>query len=402
MKEFDLIISGGGVAGLTLALALIRKTALRIALVEQNPPSATKAHGDFDSRVVALSRQSQQFLQHLGIALNVSAEPIEKIQISDSTHLGLTELVATELEVDALGYVVELAVLGEQLYQQLQAHSEQIHWYSPDNISHIQQEEHSVEVTLQSGQTITARLLVVAEGAQSASKKRLKINNKVEQYEHSALIANVATEQAQQQRVAFERFTQNGPLALLPMRNDSDQAAQYSLVWSVHNDEVEALLHTSKSDFLQLLQRATGYRAGIFTHVGVRHSYPLSLICAQRVFCHRTVLIANSAQSLHPIAGQGLNLGLRDVQQLVQQLSCAFRQQQDIGRYALLSHYAQQRKSDRSHIVTATNILARGFANSYWPLVLGRNIGLLGLQHFNPARQTIAKRAMGYQQGAIL
>ncbi|AWL11129.1 2-octaprenyl-6-methoxyphenol hydroxylase [Saliniradius amylolyticus] len=386
--DFDLVIVGGGTVGSLLALAL-QGSGLRLAVVEPRQLTDGKHHPGFDARVIALSHYSVSFLEALGLGSDLKqiSTPIHRIKVSDQGHLGQCQLAREQQYVDALGRVVALYDLGRLLRQSM---DESIHWYCPDTVASLDYQRQRVGIQLASGRQLRAKLLVVADGAPSQTAALAGIESSVEEYKQSAVIANVAHEKPHQQR-AFERFTSTGPLALLPM-----QGQVSSLVWSLNPEQAEAMSDLPEAHFLTELQQAFGYSLGRFERLSQRYAYPLRLIRAERNYAHRTLVIGNAARTLHPIAGQGFNLGLRDVADLTGLLNEAPR---DAGDYELLSHYHRCRRRDQHSTIQLTDTLVRMFSNQLLPLVVGRNLGLAALQHCSPLKSVLARQAMGYQRG---
>lgn len=391
----DVLITGGGANGLTLALALCKYTSLKVGIVELNAYQRQPNHPGFDARVIALANASQQLLQQLGLCdLTAYAQPIEKIHVSDASHLGQCQLAHQDYQLDALGHVVELSLLGQKLKQQLETFSDaRLSWFCPDSVSAIEQYQQHHQVTLASGQVLKTKLIAVTEGANSPTRARLNLGCTEQHYAQSAVIANVAIDRPHNS-IAYERFTESGPLALLPMQSTLG-AGTFSLVWSLPPEQVDDYLQMDASVFLSELQRAFGYRAGRFVQLSERASYPLSLLQANDDVSHRAVLLGNCAQSLHPIAGQGLNLGLRDVYGLFQCLKAAEQAHQDIGAFAVLNRYQTCREQDKQSTVRLTDGLVKLFSNQYLATVAGRNLGLLAMQLMPFAKTHFAMQATG-------
>ena len=247
-----------------------------------------------------------------------------------------------------------------------------------------------VEVTLENGEVIDGRLLVAADGTRSALATACGVDWLQQPYEQLAVIANVTTSVPHDGR-AFERFTQYGPLAMLPMSD-----GRCSLVWCHPLEQRDEIMAWSDEQFCRELQTAFGWRLGRITQAGKRSAYPLSLTTALKAITHRTVLVGNAAQTLHPIAGQGFNLGLRDVMSLAETLTQAQNNAEDVGDYAVLARYQQRRESDRDTTIGVTNNLVYLFANHWAPLVVGRNAGLMAMELFTPARDALAERTLGW------
>ncbi|MBN7819543.1 2-octaprenyl-6-methoxyphenyl hydroxylase [Bowmanella yangjiangensis] len=385
--NLDVLIVGGGVVGCLLARALAN-SGLKLGIVEARPYEAQQNHPGFDSRTLALARHSAHYLWQLGFksALQAASTPILSIKITDKGHLGQCYLDSKSQGIEALGYVISQQHLGNMLYSQLATQAMQ--WFCPEQVEAVQQQADTVQVSLTSGEQLTTRLLVVADGGDSSTARMLGVSSDIHDYGQVALVANVETEQPHHQR-AFERFTPNGPLALLPI--DERQAG---LVWSLDTASQNEFGQLSDTQFLHRLQQAFGYDLGRFTRVSQRAIYPLRLVRSERGIAHRAVILGNAAHTLHPIAGQGFNLGLRDVQQLASQLNKL--NGADPGGFDLLQRYQQQRHWDQRKVIGLTDGLVRIFSNQHAPLVMGRNLGLSFLQGCQGVKNLLAWQAMGY------
>ncbi|VFS40860.1 2-octaprenyl-6-methoxyphenyl hydroxylase [Enterobacter cancerogenus] len=245
-------------------------------------------------------------------------------------------------------------------------------------------------MTLENGTTLEGQVLVAADGSRSAIATRFGVQWQQEPYGQVGVIANVSTAGAHNGR-AFERFTQHGPLAMLPMSH-----GRCSLVWCHPQEKADEVLGWTDDRFCNELQKAFGWRLGRITHAGKRAVYPLSLTTASQCISHRVALVGNAAQTLHPIAGQGFNLGLRDVMSLAESLTQAWSEQKDVGGYAVLSHYQNRRRADKEATIGVTDGLVHLFANRWGPLVAGRNLGLMAMELFIPARDVLAQRTLGW------
>lgn len=392
--EFDLVITGGGTIGCCLALSLAQ-SGLRIAIVEAVDFNREGEHPGFDGRAIALARQSKTLLDSYGLqsSLTQVLTAIEHIHVSDRGYLGQCQMHHHEFQAKALGYVVELQDMGQVLHQALAA--SQVQWFCPNKLQRLKQYQDRVELELDDGFMLNTRLLVAADGGQSVTRKLLNIEQQIEDYQQVALIANIGLEKSHQ-HWAFERFTDTGPLALLPM-SDWGGMARSSLVWTLKPHEVEAYLSMSEPEFLHALQQAFGYRLGRLIHCGQRFSYPLKLMRLQQQIHHRVAIIGNASHSIHPIAGQGFNLGLRDVEVLRQLILEAQQQDADIGDYSLLHRYQNLRQKDQDTVIAMTDGLVRLFSNQHWPLVAGRNLGLVAMQACSSAKSLLARQAMGHR-----
>ena len=378
--------------GATLALALSHLTqgSLPVTLIEAIAPGE-RAHPGYDGRAIALAAGTCQQLAAINLwpALADCATPITHVHVSDRGHAGFVNIDAADYEVKALGNVVELHEVGNRLYQRLRQ-APGVTLRCPEQVSRIEQHQDHVSVTLGSGEQLQGSLLVAADGSHSRTAAACGVQWQREDYQQIAVIANVTTQIAPQGR-AFERFTEHGPLALLPMSH-----GRSSLVWC-HPPMAKSRIDSwSDAEFLAELQQAFGWRLGRFTQVGQRTSYPLALQSASRTVAHRLALVGNAAQTLHPIAGQGFNLGIRDVMSLAETLAVAQRQQEDPGSFAVLQRYHQRREPDRAATIGVTDGLVRLFANRYLPLAIGRNLGLMTMDNLPWLRNRLAERTLGW------
>ncbi|WP_038178240.1 2-octaprenyl-6-methoxyphenyl hydroxylase [Vibrio rhizosphaerae] len=389
MKRFDVIISGGAMAGATLALALDASCGgkLRIAVVESYDFSA-QAHPGFDARSIALSDGTVQILQayRLWDAIQPYATPISRIHVSDRGHAGMTEIEAKQQGVSALGYVVELADVG-QVYHRLLQERPAIELFCPASIQTVERTTDEVQILLDDQSSLRGKLLVAADGNASACCRQIGIDANVHDFEQVAVIANVALSQEHQGQ-AFERFTQSGPLALLPMTRQ-----RMSMVWCVRPDALENMLDWDDETFLSQLQQAFGWRLGKMSRIGTRVAYPLKLTYRTRAVSHRFAIIGNAAQTLHPIAGQGFNLGIRDIATLVEEIR---HYPDDVGCYAALSAFQHRRTPDRQKTMTMTSALVHIFSNAWFPAVVGRNLGLMAIDNFPVLKQPLLTQTLGH------
>ncbi|WP_100656554.1 FAD-dependent monooxygenase [Alteromonas flava] len=406
--DADVTIVGAGVVGLSLALALARCTSLSVALVEAKVMQA-QHHPAFDSRCLALGASTYQYLAELiqGVSEHfgeLHGCEIHHIQVSDQGFIGKCFLSATELKQSFLGVVAPLQAMGTSLFQALEKElaraDSRLQFRCPCKITQVMTGSTHQHITLSDGKTLNTRLLVVADGGGSGIAQNLGYEENTEHYAQEAIIANLEVTSAHQ-NWAYERFTESGPLALLPLRlNQAGNAGGlYSLVWTVSQDSSEYKQHLMHDDefFIRELTPLLGAHFGRCVRVSARESYPLCLRYTSEVTRHRSLVVGNAAQTLHPIAGQGFNLGLRDVMDLVALLQNT--DVEDIGSFSNLNTYAQMRKDDRQLIMHSTDGLVRCFSNTFFPLTVGRNVGLLAMNKFSTLKQRFARRAMGYRFG---
>lgn len=415
---FDIIISGGGLSGSLMALSLADLTKpdgslLSIAIVEasfventSNTPNINAAPL-FDDRVLALSHGSAHYLKKMGVwhYLSNDACAIKKIDISDRGHYGKARLEAPEHGVSALGYVIEMALIGKAQLKAL-ADKSNVHWFSPDNIVDIDWQKKAsttstnnrIAIKLNSDKRLQTSVLLACDGVNSPCRQLANIKVNHNDYQQVALIANVATQKPHNNK-AFERFTEFGPLAMLPL-SELNGESRCSLVWTMSPEQSKQMMALNESEFSQQLELAFGSWLGAITQVGKRDVYPLVLLQASQQTYHRMALIGNASHTIHPIAGQGFNLGLRDVETmraLIQQsLTTSHTPEVDIGSFALLTEYANKRQIDQQQIIELTDSLVTLFANDLPPLVVGRNIGLKVMNYLSPLKKTSVNKLMGY------
>src|SRR5258706_2831355 len=305
--RYDLAIVGGGMVGASLALALAGTTR-RVALIEPVLPGAG-TQPSFDDRSSALANGTRRVLETIGAwqAIAPHACAIREIQVSDAGHYEAARLDAAGQGLPALGYTVANRVLGQALWSALRAQS-RVQLLAPARVVGVGDAGDCLRLTLQGGAVaaLEARLVVAADGAQSLVRQSAGIENVTVDYEQVAVVANLAASRVAT-GIAYERFTQHGPLAVLPLTDGS-----YTVVWTVSLGEAPTLLAADDDSFRRQLQQRFGWRIGELLRVGQRAAYPLALSRAQQTVALRTALVGNAAQSLHPVAGQGFNLGLRD------------------------------------------------------------------------------------------
>ncbi len=389
--DYDVLIAGGGLVGSSLALALAARP-LRIGIIEAVPP-AIKEQPNFDSRAIALAFGSRRIFEGMGCWSSIAPEatPIRRIHVSDRGHFGVTHMDATQAALPALGYVVEMRVLGQALTQKL-TDLPRVEFIRPAKVVNIATEATKIQVQIalrDSTRTLSARLLVAADGSQSLVRQLLQVPTQRVDYGQTAIIANIATE-CPHQYTAFERFTNTGTLALLPLGKKRS-----NLIWTVRDTEVSYLTGADEKTFLSHLQHRFGQRLGRFTRVGKRHTYPLQLLRAKQPTGHRAVLIGNAAHTLHPVAGQGFNVGLRDVAALAQVLADAYSAEHDLGTPPVLSNYAQWRHRDQRLVTEFTDTIVRLFSNDSAVLSLGRGLSLAALDLLPPVKQLLMRHATG-------
>ena len=404
--DYDLVIVGGGLVGASLACTL-GSSGLKIAVIEATPFISRKTENfqssyqpSFDARTVALAQGSQQIFNSLGLWQQVAelgATPIKKIHISDRGHAGISRLDSEQEGVDALGYVVETRVLGQVLTNAL-GKLTNVDLLCPAQLKQLDFTQASAIVTYEQDgkeQTLRTQLVVAADGGQSMSRQVAGVKVFETDYGQHAVIANVAIDKPHN-NIAYERFTDTGPLALLPSTAAEDKDNVYALVWTVESDQSDDVADWDDEVFLNELQTRFGSRAGKFVKASPRHVYPLKFMHTREHVRPHLAFIGNAAHTLHPVAGQGFNLGLRDVATLAEVLIDAKNKNMQLGDMRVLKQYAQWRKRDHWQTSFVTDGLVRLFSSRLPPLMLARNLGLVALDIMPPVKHVIARHAMGY------
>ncbi len=392
--DYDIIIAGGGMIGTSLGLALA-PLKLRVAIIEAVARSAEQ-QPSFDDRSTALSRSSQRTFEAMGLWREIVAAstPIKNIHISDKGRFGFAHIDAGEQEVEALGYVVINRVLGQVLQSSLSG-VDGLDLMCPAKICAVATADDDVTATIEEPggeRTLTCKLLVAADGASSGVRDMIGISASRVAYDQWAVIGNVLPEKAPG-NCAYERFTDTGPIAMLPI---ADERAAF--VWMLPPASARELLTLSDEDFTDRLQDTFGYRLGRFSKVGKRAAYPLALTKANGLIAKRSVVVGNAAHGLHPVAAQGFNLGMRDVAALCDCIADARDDQAeslDCGSAAILENYAEWRRSDQKKLVRFTDGIVRLFGDQRPPVPALRDLGMLAFDMIPGVRKTFAKHTMG-------
>jgi len=391
-RAYDIAIIGGGMVGASLAAALA-PLPLSIAVVEAWP-AQSDSQPSYDDRCTAVAEGSRRILSAIGCwsAVENKATPIRRIHVSDRGQFGLTRMDCRDYGMPALGYVVENRLLGKALWEVL-AGRQNVSMISPANVVSVDVLDGSVRLGLEGdgrpGDAIRASLAVGADGAGSAVRSFLDLGETIWDYGQEALIANVSTSLGHDNE-AFERFTETGPLAMLPMSRD-----RCSLVWTLDRESAAAVSAMDDAAFLSRLQEVFGFRLGRILRAGSRVSYPLRLVRARQQAATRVLLIGNAAHAVHPVAGQGFNLGLRDVAALADVIADAIAAGGDPGAGMTLDAYLNWRQADQRRVAMMTDSLVRLFTNPLAPVKALRRVGLIGLDLAPGPKSVFARQAMG-------
>lgn len=396
----EVIIVGGGMVGLSLAL-MLAKTGIAVKLLEaiQYPDyddiNLAPYHSSFDARNSALSRRSVQIYQELGLwdALQEHATPILEVNITEQGSFGKARLIAEQEKVESFGQVIENAWLGRVLLTQVKKEP-LIELIDGVQVTSLIQDKDFAYIEAQRGETalkLQSKLVIAADGRDSFCRKALGIGASVHDYNQVAIVTTVQTSKPHQ-HVGFERFSPLGPLALLPLPGEYRR----SVVWPVpKGTEHEWLGDENDQHFLHALQQTYGDRAGKFQKTGKRFSFPLSQVLAEKQAVGRVVLMGNAAHTIHPVAGQGFNLCMRDAYVLNRYLAEQLEQGADLGDAQMLQDYEKSRLKDQQRVIKFCDSVVRGFSNQNPFLKLIRNTGLVAFENIPGIKPLVANYAMG-------
>lgn len=396
----EVIIVGGGMVGLSLAL-MLAKANIAVKLLEAikypNYDDANLApyHSSFDARNSALSRRSVQIYQELGLwnALQEHATPIFEVHITEQGSFGKARLKAEQEKVESFGQVIENAWLGRVLLTEVRKQPliELIDGVQVTSLKQDADQAHIEAVRGEESLSLQSKLVIAADGRDSFCRKALGIGADEHDYDQVAIVTTVQTSKPHQ-HVGFERFSPLGPLALLPLPGEYRR----SVVWPVKKGtEAEWLGEENDQHFLDALQETYGDRAGKFQKTGRRFSFPLSQVLAEKQAIGRVVLMGNAAHTIHPVAGQGFNLCMRDAYVLVRSLKEQLSKSADIGEPSMLLAYEQARLTDQQRVIKFCDTVVRGFSNQNPLLKLVRNTGLLAFDMIPGVKPLVANYAMG-------
>jgi 2-octaprenyl-6-methoxyphenol hydroxylase len=392
-SQVDVAIVGGGLVGASLALALA-PTGLKTALIEGVAPDAN-TQPSFDDRTTALGNGTRRSFEALGIWSQVApqAAPIRRIHVSDAGRFGFARLEASEHGIDAFGYVVTNRVLGAALRAAI-TRLPNLDLRMPAKCTGVALHEGDVELATEpTAAPLRARLVVAADGADSKVRAAAGLAATIEDYRQVAIVSHVRSSRPAD-GTAYERFTQEGPFAVLPLFDGS-----YGVVWTLAPEAAERVLALPDKDYLAALQGEFGWRIGRLLAVGKRNAYPLRLSRAETLTGQRVVLIGNAAQGLHPVAGQGFNLGLRDAATLAEVLAEVVRRdgsRADVGSPEVLREFVSRRTADRDGVTRFTDGLVKLFGDTRPGVPLLRDLGLLLFDLSPTAKQALSRLSWGF------
>ncbi len=391
-SEFEVIIAGGGVVGMTLALGLAHE-GRRVALVEASAPAGEKsATEDFDPRVFALTRASEWILRHLGVWRHLATGepgPFREMRVWEDK--GEIHFDSADLAEPWLGHIVEHRVLIRALNQELEE-TGGVTWLRPRAVKRLHPTRAFIGVELDNGEHCRARLLVGADGGHSSVRELAGIGCEISPYGHHSLVATVKTS-APHRETAWQRFTDGGPLAFLPLA----EPRTCSIVWSAEPRRIAELVALPRPEFHAELGEAFEHRLGEVIWSGGRMDYPLFRRHARQYVRPRLALAGDAAHTIHPLAGQGVNLGLLDVAALLEVLRAAREDNRDIGAFSVLRGYERWRRGHNLMMMELMGGFKQLFGNSLPPLRWARNLGMNLNNHLPWLKRSMMRRAMGLE-----
>lgn len=390
-NSYDVIVLGGGVVGLALAGALAQG-GLKIAVLDREPVEAGWDEASRDLRVTAITRASQTLFQRLGawaLMRELRVSPYQHMTVWDTGGAGEVNFDAAELAEPDLGHIIENRVLRLGLYRALNRLGS-VDWLCPAAAERLEVDETQARLTLDDGRVLKARLVIGADGARSWLRDAAGIGHAEREYGHHALVANIRTENPHE-LTAWQRFQADGVLAFLPLSAPD----LCSIVWSTSPERAAELKAMPAEDFNRELGFAFDWRLGQVAVEGPRISFPLAMRHAETYLAPRVALVGDAAHTIHPLAGQGVNLGLMDAASLAEIVLAAHAKGRDIGSHAALRPFERARRGENLAMITAMDGFKRLFGSSLFPVRVARNIGLGLFDALEPVKKLAIRRAMG-------
>ena len=393
-QKYDVIIVGGGMVGACMACALANNpdaTNLRIAVVEGKQPPLEWSSEGFDLRVSAVSRASQNIFESIGAwqaMVDERVSPYRAMHVWDATGSGEIHFDSADIGEPTLGHIIENRVIVKGLLHALKQHGN-IDLLCPATPKEIQQQDDSISINLEGDQVLTGKLVIGADGANSWVRQQAGISVSKNDYQQRAIVTTVKTEKSHKE-TAWQRFLPTGPLAFLPLTEGYS-----SIVWSTDNTLTDELLALDDETFKTRLQDALGNRLGDIISIDGRAAFPLRSQHAQQYVTDRIALIGDAAHTIHPLAGQGVNLGFADAATLAEVLQDAITQKKDIGAMQTLRRYERWRKGDNMAMLSAMTGFKTLFGNDLPVIREARNFGLNITNQLTPVKNLFIRHAMG-------
>ncbi len=388
--DYDLLIVGGGMVGASLACAL-GDTPLRIGVVESHPAQTEWPEESYDIRVSAITRATEKVFRMVGAWEGMASRRVTAygaMEVWDGTGSGAIGFDCADLGEPNIGHIIENRVILAALLERM-AQFDNVELLCPAQVSALKRDEDCAILSLEDGRSYTAALIVGADGANSWVREQAGITTTGWPYEQTAVVATIKTER-HHMGIAYQRFMPEGPLAFLPMPEGLS-----SIVWSTTPERSAELMAMDEETFLAELQLTFGDKLGAMLETGPRGAFPLLLRHANRYSDERLVLVGNAAHAIHPLAGQGLNIGVSDIAALAEVLLETRQKKGDIGELVALRRYERWRKADNVAVMAAMDGFKRLFSNDIGPLKLLRNVGLTLADHSGPVKNAMMRRALG-------
>jgi len=383
----DVVIVGAGMVGLTLA-NLLSKQGKSLAIIDRNIPQEFDTTQPYDARVTAVSPGSQAIFEHVNAWSSMQAKritPFNRMVVWDAVEDAKINFSASDIQHENLGHIVENLVIQTSLHEALQPQTN-INWFVPVVIGNVLTREDHIEVVLDNDQVLTAKLLVGADGRRSSVRKFANINYSEKSYQQQGIVARVQTEHPHED-TAWQRFLSTGPLALLPLNN-----GECSIVWSVNDEEANELMELGEHEFAQALTKASGLHLGNISLCSKRATFPLVSGQAESMVQPRIALVGDAAHALHPLAGQGANLGFTDAAILAEVLA---QTEREIGSVKVLRKYERARVGETQVMQRAMDAFVAAFSSTSTPVITARNYALNAANRIQPIKKYFMKQAMG-------
>ncbi|MCK5444496.1 MAG: UbiH/UbiF/VisC/COQ6 family ubiquinone biosynthesis hydroxylase [Rhodospirillaceae bacterium] len=394
VQRFDVLVVGGGLAGGTFSLALAGQ-GLKVATIDLENPAAWTDPG-FDGRASAIALSSQRVLDAVGIwdVIEKEVAPIKEIRVADGHSPLFLHYDHTQLGTEPFGYMVENRSIRKAL-NVLVPKTKNLRYFAPARVAELERDDDGVRAVLDDGTQIEASLVVGCEGRGSPTREGAGIKLTKWSYEQTAIVCTVEHDRPHN-FCAQEHFLASGPFAILPLPGtDAKPGCRSSIVWTERSDLAPVMMRLSDDDFLEELSLRFGDFMGDLKIIGKRFAYPLTLQFAQSYTASRLALLADAAHGMHPIAGQGLNMGLRDVAVLAEVLIDAKAAGQDLGSDAVLARYEKWRRFDNTLMLAVTDALTHLFSNDIKPVKLARDLGMAAINQVPPVKKFFMQHAMG-------